>query len=132
MTSAKLAFPGVLAGRPAVVEEVRYLRDSSAAAGFDLTGATWKIEIASQGTAGLTFSTRNYKYTAGDKMSKAGRRWASEKDAITRLQWRVTLTRSTGRRTPNALPFAIRMLHFLDGNVKSPQACGPNAWGVEG
>lgn len=132
VTSVKMAFPGALAGRPAVVEEVRYLRDMSSAAGVDYSGASWKIETASQGTAGLTFSGRNYKYNAGDKMPTAGHRFAAEKDAVTRLQWRVTLTRSTGKRSPNALPFVIRMLHFLDGNARSPQECGENAWGVTG
>ena len=53
---------------------------------------------------------------------RSGNKFMQNREFATRLQYRLTLTQgsTSTRRTPNGVPFQLRLLVFLDRKPRTP------------
>ena len=86
------------------------------------TGASVEIRIANQGSNSMNFTNAfGAVFRAADRWDKHLHRNLNNTSAFNRLQIQVTATRGSDTRvTPQCVPFIIRFLTFLDGDVRAP------------
>ncbi|HLF77887.1 MAG TPA: hypothetical protein VJB57_10400 [Dehalococcoidia bacterium] len=127
--SPKLFFPGVMAQMPKVIEEIVFLGAWRGGA----TDSKVEIEVATYGSSSpwsLSFTgNQTATFYERDRWEKNSCPFPHNESAFIPLQFQVTITQgaATGH-TPNALPFVIRGLCFLDRKVRSPLQVWGSAW----
>lgn len=122
-TSPEWILPG-LGKVPSVISEMHFIGDP----GNGATSGTVTIDVASQSRVGMTFTdclSRNFD--AGDRWDKHHVCFANNREAVDRLQVRLTgTTGSDPVYTPQCLPVVIKGLAFLDGKIRTPiEVLGP-------
>ena len=127
-TSPAMLIEG-LEGLPFVLAEIIGMMDVGAGGiSSDTTPASVKIEIAAQAQGGNTTlgfgSGLSHTFQATDPWleMRSGNKFMQNREFATRLQYRLTLTQgsTSTRRTPNGVPFQLRLLVFLDRKPRTP------------
>lgn len=113
---SKITFLSGLEAFPSTVYEIQPLFNVNQGG----TGATVEIKIANQGSNSMSFTNCfTATFRAADRWDKHLYRNLSNTSAFNRLQFQITATRGSDTRvTPQCVPFIIRGLTFLDGNVR--------------